>query len=52
MPGLTVDSLDFHLNDYEILTGVYGIKIDGIIGFSFFKRYIVQLDFDTQKIKI
>jgi len=31
-PGCTVDSLDFHVNDYSILTAVYGERIDGIIG--------------------
>jgi hypothetical protein len=51
-PGLSVDSLNFHINDYDILTSVYGEKIDGIIGYSFFSRYIVQLDYDTNQIKI
>ncbi|WP_245623951.1 aspartyl protease family protein [Flavihumibacter petaseus] len=46
-PGLRVDSLNFHINDYEILTSVYGEQIDGIIGYSFFSRYIVKLDYDT-----
>jgi hypothetical protein len=46
-PGLTVDSLNFHINDYDILASVYGEKIDGIIGFSFFSRYIVKIDYDT-----
>ncbi|MBK8141316.1 MAG: hypothetical protein IPK57_09995 [Chitinophagaceae bacterium] len=23
-PGLTIDNLNFHINDYEILTAVYG----------------------------
>ena len=32
--GLTVDHLDFHINDYELLTSVYGVKIDGIMGYS------------------
>src|SRR6476620_11376023 len=32
LPGLTVDSLNFHINDYGILAEVYGLKIDGIIG--------------------
>ena len=39
LPGLRVDSLNFHINDYDILTSVYGEHIDGIIGFSFFSRY-------------
>lgn len=51
-PGLTVDSLDFYINNYEVLTSVYGIKIDGIIGFSFFSRYIVKVNFDSLKVSI
>ncbi len=50
--GLTVDSLDFYINNYDILTQVYGIKIDGIIGFSFLSRYIVKVDFDSLKIDV
>lgn len=45
-PGLQVDHLNFHVNDYEILSSVYGIKIDGIIGYTFFSRYIVNIDYD------
>ena len=35
---LTVNNLDFHINNYEILTSAYGMHIDGIIGYSFFRR--------------
>lgn len=49
-PGLKVDSLNFHINDYDILTSVYGEKIDGIIGYSFLSRYIVKLDYDTLRV--
>jgi len=52
LPGLSVDKLDFHINDYELLTSVYGIKIDGIIGFSFLRRYIVNLDYDKQVMEV
>ncbi len=52
LPGLTVDSLDFHVNDYDILTSVYGEKIDGIIGFSFFSRYIVGIDYDSLRVSV
>jgi hypothetical protein len=48
--SLTADSLDFHVNDYEILTEVYGERIDGIIGYSFLRRYIVKVDYDSLKI--
>ena len=50
--GLTVDSLDFHVNDYDILSSVYGDKIDGIIGYSFFSRYIVWIDYDSSRVYV
>ena len=52
IPGLTVDTLDFHINDYDILAEVYGEHIDGIIGYSFLKRYIVKVNFDSSIIQI
>jgi predicted aspartyl protease len=52
LPGLKIDSLDFHVNDYDILTSVYGDKIDGIVGFSFFSRYIVQINYDSMQISV
>ena len=52
LPGLTVDSLNFHVNDYDILTSVYGDKIDGIIGYSFFTRYIVQINYDSMQVTV
>ena len=51
-PGLTMEGLNFHINDYEMLSGVYGEKIDGIIGYSFFKRYIVRLNFDSSFVEV
>lgn len=51
-PGLKVDSLDFYINDYDILSSVYGEKIDGIIGYSFLSRYIVNINFDSLRIEI
>src|SRR5688572_366338 len=50
LPGLKVDSLNFHINDYEILTSAYGEKIDGIIGYSFLSRYIVMVNYDSLRI--
>ncbi|HEU5053583.1 MAG TPA: aspartyl protease family protein [Hanamia sp.] len=51
-PGLSVDSLDFYINNYEVLTSVYGMKIDGIIGHSFLSRYLVKVDFDSLRISV
>lgn len=52
LPGLSVEKLDFHVNDYALLSSVYGMKIDGIIGFSFLRRYIVKIDFDQDMIEV
>lgn len=49
-PGLTVDSLNFHINNYGILTAVYGERIDGIIGYSILSRYIIKLDYDSMRL--
>jgi hypothetical protein len=46
-PGLKVENLNFHINNYEVLTSVYGEKVDGVIGYSFFKRYIIKMNFDS-----
>jgi len=51
-PGLTVDSLDFHVNDYSVLTSVYGERIDGIIGYSLLSRYIIKLNYDSLLMEI
>lgn len=50
-PNLTINNLDFHINDYQILTNVYGERIDGIIGYSVFSRYIVKLNYDSSVIE-
>lgn len=51
-PGLSIPGLDFHVNNYDILTSVYGEKIDGIIGYSFFRQFIVKIDFDTLEMEV
>ena len=52
LPGLCVDNLDFHTNDYEILSEVYGVQIDGIIGYSFLRQFIVAVDADSLTMSI
>ena len=52
LPNLDVEHLDFHINDYDLLTSVYGVKIDGIIGYSFLNRYIVKIDYDKTILEI
>lgn len=48
--NMVVDSLDFHVNDYSILSSVYGERIDGIIGYALLSRYIVNINYDSLKI--
>jgi hypothetical protein len=52
LPGLKISHLNFHVNNYEVLSSVYGEKVDGIIGYSFFSRYIVKINFDSSMIDI
>lgn len=52
LPGLDVNDLDFHVNNYEVLTSVYGEKIDGIIGYSFFRQFIVKVNFDSLELEV
>ena len=51
-PGLHITDMHFHVNNYEVLTSVYGEKIDGILGYSFFKRFIVKVNFDSLQLEI
>jgi len=52
LPKLDVPHLDFHINDYELLTSVNGIKIDGIIGYSFLSRYVVKVNYDNNMLEV
>ena len=52
LPNLDVEHLDFHINDYELLTSVYGVRIDGIMGYSFLSRFIVKVDYDKNILEI
>src|SRR6478609_6921607 len=52
LQGLTLDSLNFHINDYDVLTSAYGEKIDGIIGYSFLSRYLITIDYDSLRFSV
>ena len=51
-PNLDVEHLDIHINNYDLLTSVYGVKIDGIAGYSFLSRYIVKVNYDENMLEI
>jgi hypothetical protein len=48
----TLDSLDFHVNDLSIISSVFGDNIDGIIGLSFFSHFIINIDYDNNKLNL
>ena len=52
LPGLHIDSLNFHINNYELLSSVHGITVDGIIGYSFFKQFVVDINYDSLQISV
>lgn len=49
---IMVDSLNFHIGDFRLLSSEYGNRIDGIIGDSFYTRYIVSIDYDSNQMYI
>src|SRR5580704_19033148 len=50
--NITLDSLAIQVSNYEILSSVYGEPIDGIIGYTFFSRFLVKVDYDNSTIEI
>jgi PDZ domain/Aspartyl protease len=49
---VTLDSVTMQVNNYEILSSVYGEKIDGILGYTFFSHYLVRVDYDSCRLDI
>lgn len=48
--GQYVTSLmDFYINDYSVLTSIYGVRIDGVIGYALLSQYIICVDYEKQK---
>lgn len=52
LQGFKVDSLNFHINNYGLLSAIYNVRIDGIIGYSFLKRFIVAIDYEEKIIQV
>lgn len=47
--NLMVDSLTFHVIDYDALSSLYGEKIDGIVGYSVLSRYIIKINYEKHE---
>ncbi len=52
LPNLTLDSLEFNINDYSVLEESFGEPIDGIIGFGFIHKYLLNVNFDSSIINV
>jgi len=50
--GIVMEHFDFHVVDYSMMTHLDGRKIDGVIGYSFLKRYIVTIDYEQSVMRI
>lgn len=51
-PDFITDTFSFHINNYALISSAYGYKIDGVIGYSFLRKYIVKIDYDMQMIEV
>jgi len=49
---VTLSSITMQVNNYDILTSVYGEQIDGVLGYTFFSKYLVRVDYDSSRIDI
>ncbi len=47
-----LDSVTMQVSNYDILTSAYGEQIDGILGYGFFSRYLVRVDYDSCRLDI
>lgn len=50
--NLKVDSLNFHVIDYQVLSALYGERIDGIAGYALLNRFIFKIDYEEKIIAI
>lgn len=51
-PEFVTDTFSFHINNYDLISSAYGYKIDGVIGYSFLRKYIVKVDYDMQMVEV
>jgi PDZ domain/Aspartyl protease len=49
---ISMDSLTMQVNNYDLLSSIYGEQIDGIVGYTFFSRYLVKIDYDSLKMDV
>ncbi len=52
LKGLVLPDQDFNINNYDLLTESYGVRIDGIIGYAFISQYILEVNFDSSHMHV
>jgi hypothetical protein len=50
--SIKLDSLTMQVSDYDMLSSVYGEKIDGILGYSFLWGFLVRIDYDSARMDV
>jgi hypothetical protein len=50
--SLEIKNLDFRVYNYSALSEIYGTQIDGVLGYDFFSKYIININYDDQTVEI
>lgn len=50
--SLEIKDLAFRVYNYQSLSEIYGTRIDGVLGYDFFSKYIININYDYQTIDI
>ncbi len=48
LPGLESTGYEFSTADLQPLRGSLGVEIDGILGYEFFSRFVVTIDYESR----
>lgn len=52
LPGLESASYQFSTTDFQALKTALGAEIDGIIGYEFFRRFVVTIDYESRTLTL
>jgi len=52
LPGLESTSYDFSTADFQSLKATLGAEVDGILGYEFFRRFVVTIDYESRTLTV
>jgi hypothetical protein len=52
LPGLESRSYDFSTADLQSLKATLGAEVDGILGYEFFRRFVVTIDYESRTLTV